>query len=131
MRLSAALVKNEKYAYSERVIPGGSTLTTPMGDRIAAARKGKGLTLDQLAEKSGCSKSYIWELENKNPPRPSAEKLAAIAEVLGTTVDVLIGTPINNVADLKPEDKVFFRKFSGLAPEKQDTIRKMIDLWDD
>lgn len=69
MRLSAALVKNEKYAYSERVIPGGSTLTTPMGDRIAAARKGKGLTLDQLAEKSGCSKSYIWELENKNPPR--------------------------------------------------------------
>lgn len=106
-------------------------MTTPMGERINAARKGKGLTLDQLAEKSGCSKSYIWELENKNPPRPSADKLASIAEALGTTVDVLIGTPINNVSDLKPEDKVFFRKFSGLDPAKQDTIRKMIDLWDD
>ncbi len=106
-------------------------MTTPMGDRINAARKAKGFTLDQLAEKSGCSKSYIWELENKNPPRPSADKLASIAEVLGTTVDVLIGTPINNVTDLKPEDKVFFRKFSGLDPAKQDTIRKMIDLWDD
>ena len=44
---------------------------------------------------------------------------------------MLIGTPINNVADLKPEDKVFFRKFSGLDAAKQDTIRKMIDLWDD
>ena len=106
-------------------------MTTPMGDRINAARKAKGLTLDQLAEKSRCSNSNIWELENKNPPRPSADKLASLAEALGTTVDVLIGTPINNVADLKPEDKVFFRKFSGLDPAKQDTIRKMIDLWDD
>ena len=102
-----------------------------MGERIHAGRKSKGLTLEQLAEKSGCSKSYIWELENKNPPRPSADKLAAIAQVLGTTVDVLIGTPINTEEDLKPEDKVFFRKFTGLDPEKQDTIRKMIDLWDE
>ena len=101
------------------------------GKRIKELRTEKKMTLDQLADATGSSKSYIWELENKNPPRPSADKLASIAEVLGTTVDVLIGTPINNVADLKPEDKVFFRKFSGLDPAKQDTIRKMIDLWDD
>jgi len=47
----------------------------PLGDRIRTLRKEKGLTLDQLAEQSGSSKSYIWELENKSPPRPSAEKL--------------------------------------------------------
>lgn len=106
-------------------------MATPMGERINSARKARHLTLEELAARSGCSKSYIWELENKNPPRPSADKLAAIAQVLGTTVDVLIGTPINTVDDLRPEDKVFFRKFSGLDPTKQETIRKMIDLWDD
>ncbi|KPN63431.1 Helix-turn-helix domain-containing protein [Aliiroseovarius crassostreae] len=106
-------------------------MTTPMGQRIRDRRKGSGLTLDQLAAKAGCSKGYIWELENKNPPRPSADKLAAIAAALDTTVDVLIGTPINTADDLSPEDKVFFRKFVGLDPDKRDTMRKMLDLWDD
>ncbi len=39
-----------------------------------AAKEGR-LTLDLLAEMTGSSKSYIWEIENKNPPRPSAEKI--------------------------------------------------------
>lgn len=106
-------------------------MTTPMGRRIRERRKLEGLTLEQLASKAECSKSYIWELENKNPPRPSAEKLAAIASALETTVDVLIGTPINAQDDLSPEDKVFFRKFVKLDPHNQETMRKMLDLWDD
>ena len=44
-------------------------MTTPMGQRIRERRKEKGLTLDQLAAKAECSKGYIWELENKNPPK--------------------------------------------------------------
>lgn len=106
-------------------------MTTPMGQRIRDRRKEKGFTLDQLAAKAKCSKGYIWELENNDPPRPSADKLSAIASALDTTVDVLIGTPINTQDDLSPEDKVFFRKFVSLDPDKQDTVRKMLDLWDD
>lgn len=59
-------------------------------DKIKTLRNGKGFTLDQLAELAGCSKSYIWELENKNPPRPSAEKLSSIAITLGVTLDYLM-----------------------------------------
>ncbi len=106
-------------------------MATSMGDRIRDRRKSKGLTLEQLANKAKCSKSYIWELENKNPPRPSADKLAAIASVLNTTVDVLIGTPLSSEDDLLPEDKAFFRKFVELGPDRQETIRKMVDLWDE
>ena len=106
-------------------------MTTPMGQRIHDRRKEKGFTLDQLATKANCSKGYIWELENKDPPRPSADKLSAIASALDTTVDVLIGTPINTQDDLSPENKVFFRKFVSLDPDKQNTMRKMLDLWDD
>ncbi len=106
-------------------------MTTPMGDRIRERRKLKKFTLDQLASKAGCTKGYIWELENKNPPRPSAEKLAAIASALDTTVDVLIGTQINTEDELSQADKVFFRKFVKLPEHRQDDIRKMLDLWDD
>ncbi|WP_254368257.1 helix-turn-helix domain-containing protein [Paracoccus sp. Z118] len=102
-----------------------------MGELIRALRKERRLTLDGLAQASGSSKSYIWELENKAPPRPSAEKLSQIAAALGTTVDVLIGTPINTQDDLAPEDKVFFRKYVGLPDKDKVRLRKMLDLWDD
>ena len=106
-------------------------MITPMGERIRALRLERGFTLEQLAQESGSSKSYIWELENKAPPRPSAEKLAAIASALGTTIDALIGTPINKKDDLTTEDKVFFRKFTALDPKDRARFRRMIDVWDD
>ena len=53
-----------------------------LGAKIKELRKHKGLTLEQLAEKIGSGKSYIWEIENKGVKRPSAEKLAAIAKEL-------------------------------------------------
>lgn len=58
--------------------------------RIKGLRKHRGLTLEQLGDASGSSKSYIWELENNAPPRPSAVKLSAIAVALGTTSDYLL-----------------------------------------
>ena len=67
-------------------------MSVTCGERIRDRRKELGLTLDQLAAASDSSKSYVWELENKNPPRPSAEKLAAIAKALQVTVDWLLGT---------------------------------------
>ena len=53
-----------------------------LGQKIKSRRTQLGMTLEQLADRSGCSKSYIWELENKNAPHPSAEKFFAIAKAL-------------------------------------------------
>lgn len=61
-----------------------------IGPRLREMRKKRGMTLDQVATASGSSKSYIWELENKARRRPSAEKLATIARVLGTTADQIL-----------------------------------------
>ena len=105
-------------------------MATPMGERIRTLRKEKGFTLDRLAKAAGASKSYIWELENKAPPRPSAEKLSKIAEALDTTVDALLGTDVS-ADEMSPEDKVFFRKYAALTPPEKKKIRRMIDLWDD
>lgn len=97
------------------------------GDRIRTLRKEHGLTLDKLAEQAGLSKSYLWELENKDPPRPSAEKLAGIAKALQTTVDFLIGT------DTEAEsaaDVAFFREYKRMTPDMKATLKQMAKLLD-
>jgi transcriptional regulator with XRE-family HTH domain len=96
------------------------------GEKIRALRKEKGLTLDQLAERTESSKSYIWELENKNPPRPSAEKIAKIAAELGVTSDYLM-----DEKDQKKEtaqDLAFYRKYKAVDPETKEMVRQMLEL---
>jgi transcriptional regulator with XRE-family HTH domain len=96
------------------------------GKKIKELRTSAGLTLDQLAQATGSSKSYIWELENKNPPRPSADKLSAIATALGVTVDYLLGTDDQTLEAAK--DKAFFRHYSSLPEPTRRTIREMAEL---
>ena len=44
-------------------------MPSPLGDKIRVLRKQKKLSLEQLAELTESSKSYMWELENKDDPR--------------------------------------------------------------
>lgn len=97
--------------------------TNTFGARIKALRTEKKLTLEQLADMSGSSKSYIWELENKSPPRPSAEKLSEIAKALGVTADYLIGS--DGITRNDAEDTAFFRQYSGLPEETRRHLREM------
>jgi transcriptional regulator with XRE-family HTH domain len=99
-----------------------------IGTKIKALRKEKGYTLDELADLSDSSKSYIWELENKDPPRPSAEKLVKIAKALGVTMDYFID---DQVSEEDATDKMFYRKYRQMDPDVKKKIRKMIDLWDE
>ncbi len=102
-------------------------MTTALGEKIRILRKAKGFTLDKLAELSDSSKSYIWELENKNPPRPSAEKIAKIAAALKTTGDYLLDEAgLMEPADAT--DEAFFRKYRSMDPSVKDRIRRMADL---
>src|SRR6267154_1755233 len=97
-----------------------------LGEKIRKLRKHKGYTLERLGELTDSSKSYIWELENKNPPRPSAEKIARIAAALGVTSDYLM-----DEKDQKKEtaqDLAFYRKYRTVDPATKDKVRQMLDL---
>lgn len=100
-------------------------MPTPLGEKIRTLRRKRGYTLDKLAELSESSKSYIWELENKNPPRPSAEKIAKIAVALGVTPDYLITESVG-VEDAT--DVAFFRKYRSMDPATKEKIRRMMEL---
>lgn len=103
-------------------------MTTSLGKKIRELRQGKGYTLEKLADLTASSKSYIWELENKNPPRPSAEKVAKIAVALGVTADYLMNksreAPSESVLD-----QAFFRDYQDLDDEVKARIRELVMLW--
>jgi transcriptional regulator with XRE-family HTH domain len=130
LNLSAeiSVVKYVMYRYSELHKNTEGNVSNTVGDKIRELRKQKGYTLEKLAELTGSSKSYIWELENKNPPRPSAEKVARIAAVLGVTSDYLVDpTEKTDVADAT--DQAFFRRYRKMDAATRDKIRRMVDMW--
>jgi transcriptional regulator with XRE-family HTH domain len=96
-----------------------------LGDKIRKLRKKKDYTLDKLAELTESSKSYIWELENKNPPRPSADKLSRIAQVLETTVEFLLDDDVQEVAEEEAADVRFYRDYRKMDAATKEKIRRM------
>jgi transcriptional regulator with XRE-family HTH domain len=101
-----------------------------LGIKINELRRARGLTLEQLAQATDSSKSYMWEIENKEVARPSAEKLDKIAEALGVTSAFLIDAsqmqPTENV-----EDTAFFRKYQKADPDVKAKLKRILDVLDD
>jgi transcriptional regulator with XRE-family HTH domain len=105
-------------------------MPSELGRKIKAHRKQRGMTLDQLAARTGSSKSYIWELENNDTPHPSAEKIFAIAKALGVTPEFLIEeTPTD--ADEAVLDQAFFRKYQRMPLETRRRLRRILNAWDE
>lgn len=102
-------------------------MTTSLGDKLRRHRQEKGYSLDKLAEITGSSKSYLWELENRDTRKPSAEKLTKIAQALSVTTDYLLDD--SATPDEQVTKEAFFRKFSKLDAEDQKKIEQMIDVW--
>jgi transcriptional regulator with XRE-family HTH domain len=102
---------------------------TPLGERVRELRLKRGLTLEALAERIGSSKSYMWEIENKDVARPSAEKLQQIALALETTADYLLATEAVTEADA--DDTAFFRKYQQMKPKSKERLREMLKILDD
>lgn len=105
-------------------------MSTTLGDKIRQLRKQKVYTLEKLGELTESSKSYIWELENKNPPRPSADKIAKIAAVLGVTADYLVDSRESSPA-VDVVDDAFFRKYRNMDSDTKERIRRMVEVWSD
>lgn len=91
------------------------------------------MTLDELARQSESSKSYVWELENKETGRPSAAKVERIAKALDVTPQYLMDESMES-PDIAVEDEAFFRSYQALdKPTKQklSDILKVLDRIDD
>ena len=101
-------------------------MASQLGIKIRAERKRNGLTLDRLGELTDSSKSYIWELENKDDVNPSGEKLSKLAEALKVTVEFLLND--NQEKQTEYDNKnVFFRRYEKLDSAKQAALNSLLE----
>ena len=61
--------------------------------RLRETRIRQGLDVPGLAERSGVSKAYIWQIESGRRASPSARVLHRLAVALGTTLSDLMDVP--------------------------------------
>lgn len=98
------------------------------GIRLRRLREAKKLTLQQVADAVGCTKAYIWELEMKEGQRPTAERVHALARVLGVTMEDLMGEAMDEAPQASPEDVLFFREYVGMSEADKQRYRQALEL---
>lgn len=103
-------------------------MATKLGEKLRNLRKEKDLTLERLGELSGLSKSYIWELENRESQRPSAEKLNALGKVLGVDAVFFIEDDVRE-PEQRHLDVAFYRDYQDLEAEDKERLRKIMDTF--
>lgn len=74
-----------------------------LAERLRAARKQVGLTLEQLAAAANVSKTYLWELEHdvESLKKPSADVLLKLVDPLRTSIADLLNEPVVTVNKAK------------------------------
>lgn len=98
-----------------------------LGQKVKSLRKKDGLTLEKLAQEIESTKSYVWELENKDSIRPSADKVFKLANVLGVTAEFLVDDTDTLEPSVSVKDKAFFNKFEKLDDKDKEILKKLID----
>ena len=103
-------------------------MPTRLGEKLRELRKARGLTLERLADQASLSKSYLWELENRESQRPSAEKLAALADALGVAASYFIEEDVR-APEERHLDEAFYRGYQKLKPEAKEQLRKILSTF--
>lgn len=103
-------------------------MASAFGARLRRLREAKKLTLQQVADAVGCTKAYIWELEMRDGQRPTAERVQALAKVLGVTMEDVMGEPLEQVPQASPEDVLFFRKYAGMTDQEKDRYQQALNI---
>jgi len=70
--------------------------------RMKELRAERKISLQELADRAGTSKSHIWSLEQGRSRNPTIEMALSIANALGVSLDYLAGLS-NDTPDLHPE----------------------------
>ena len=90
-----------------------------LGDRIRENRKRAGLSQDKVAELVGVSRQAVTKWE-QGRSAPNTENLFRLAEVLGTTVDLLVRETGPEAGELC---RAFRREEERLRREKRQAVR--------
>ena len=82
-----------------------------LADKLKSLREAKKLSVADLADQSGVSKPYIWQIEDGRRKNPTGEVLRKLASALGTTVPELMGAPAGITEDTLADMPSALREF--------------------
>ncbi len=94
-------------------------------DRLAAIRKERGLTQNQMAEKIGVHVSQLKRYE-AGVSQPTIEVFRRVALALNVSADALLFEPSERGPD-KDDLKLQFEAVSKLSEKELDTVKTVID----
>jgi transcriptional regulator with XRE-family HTH domain len=99
-----------------------------LGQRIAAARKAQGLTQVALAEHLGIAQQTLAHYEG-GKLRVAVALLAPLAQLLGLSIDELIGTPLKRHGKRGPAPRfqLQIERLSTLPQAQQRLVMQMLD----
>ena len=97
-----------------------------IGDRIREARKCKGLTQEQLAEKANMSVTFLGEIE-RNKKLPGLYIFANIVTALETSADYIM-------RDILPSGKAYVddetvERLDKLSPKHRKIVNDILDAY--
>jgi len=95
-----------------------------IGERITQLRKQQNLSQDELAKKTGVSRTIIGNYE-RNANTPSIEVLLKLAKVFNVSVDFLIGE-----GELSSYDKEVLKRIDDIERLDPDTKKHLFFLID-
>lgn len=90
-----------------------------LGERIKACRQSAGMSQEKVAELLGVSRQAVtkWEV---NQTAPNTDNLFKLAEIFGTTVDMLLAS--ENDCKQPPAEQIYY--LYKMEEEKKATIKK-------
>jgi len=100
------------------------------GRRLVELRKSKGLTQEVLAEKVGLSRRAVAYYETEGVRPPDGETLLKLAQILGVSVDQLLGAKALRKKGPSPKQARLLnklRKVEDLSPQDRRAVLKYIN----
>lgn len=103
---------------------GAQTGESNFGQRVASARRERGMTQGELADKTGVHISHIQRIEANNS-QPTVDVLKRLAEALEVSLDLLVFERASEVATRQMVDRELVAQFAAIE-DFNDTDKQAI-----
>jgi transcriptional regulator with XRE-family HTH domain len=112
-----------------RAIPMAMLAQDTFGGRLAALRKARGMTQEDLGRAGDTSQRMVAHYENTPGAQPPADVVVSLARALGVTADELPGlSPLaEEVSSATYRLRKRLRKVEELPPDDQKTVVKIVE----
>lgn len=64
-----------------------------LATKVSRLRRGTGLSLQEVADRAGCQKSHIWEIESGKSVNPTLKTIGGLCRAFGVSITEFVSDP--------------------------------------